>query len=1186
MSLDAAFRSLVRRLRWREVCRGTALTFAIVVALLLLGCAADWWWRLERPGVRIVLASGILAVGSLFSAWFIVRPLLRRYRPFDLAARIEAARPAWRGALASSVEFGAAGCDPRIGAPTLQHAVIDRTAARLSEADLTAVIDNRPLQRSLALALTCCLLAAAAVAADQQRAALALQRMLAPARAPEWPQRHKLELLDGELRPLAGARQALHFPAEAPAVIYVGDSRTRLPEDVALLFADSDGRVRRVLLPPATIVDATGRRRMVAEAVLTPSDEPYYVRALGGDDDDMPWHEVVFSPVPALQQSRLTLTPPAYAAQPPHTIVAGSARLEELVGTRVRLEATANVPLSAAVFRRDGRPPAALSLSEDGRQFAVEFDITEPGRFAYWFELTDRNGLRNVDPGRSEVRGIEDTPPVVSIERPPADLTVTPDAELPLLVRTRDDVGVARARLVLSDPPGSVGERTLPLPLDTPGLRDAELPALLRMAELGLAPGRQVMFRAEADDAWDLGPRRTGQSGVRSLHVVSADEKLRELQGRQSGLAQGLQGAAALQHQSLQQTQGLRLQWQTAHMFPPEDADLLKRVAHDQTRIAADLTDDRRGVAQRASALLDELAWNRLDDPATVERLQYLQQDVRRLETDVFPASEQALDRARRFTEPGAVDVSDSDVEAALQAAEASQSDALATLEALLARFADWQRQYDLRRQTTEIVAAQAQIQAETSVVGRRTLTRRLADLTPQEQADLARLSERQAQLARPVQRLADEIERLLSETDPERSTFAPDDLREALGVLREPGLAETMQQAGRAIALNQFGETLETQQRIRESLEALEQVLRGLGAADPETLLKQVQAAEAETEQLRRRQDDSLRTSRELADAGTAPDPEVLQDLARRQQELATHTAEAARRLRRQQFRRPAMSAARAAESMQSAAAALQDDVAAEALASQQEALDDLLQTQRALADLRGQLEVGRAAARLAGLAALLESLGGRQQQLREETGRLETQQRERGSLSRSQLKTLRDLAEGQLQMARDVGDLAGTLADVPVFHAALRGAVSDMELAAARLAERRIDAPTQAAQESALRRLTDLRGVLDESQPPVGRQGSDTESASGSADDAVPDVTLLAQVRLLVRMQAAIARRVESLAAESPPGAEHSEEQRAELTRLAAEQAQITGLLAELMPGASIGPGVPPVSETETNP
>jgi hypothetical protein len=1182
MSLDSVLQSLVRRLRWREVGRGVALTLAAVVAIVLLSCAADWWWRLERPGVRIVLGTGILAAGVVLGGGLIVRPLLRRYCLVELAARIEAARPGWRGALASSVEFGAAECDPRLGAPALQRAVIERTTARLSEDDLAAVIDNRPLQRSLALALTCCLLAAAAVAADEQRAALALHRLLSPARAPEWPQRHKLELLDADLRPLARSGPALHFAADAPAVVYVGDSRARLPGDACLLVADGEGRVRRMELPPVTIVDAEGRRRDVGEAVLPPAAAPYHIRATGGDDEDMPWHEVHFSPIPAVEQARVTITPPAYAAQPPRTIVAEPGRIEEFVGTRVRVEAQANVPLARVVFRRDGRPSEALSLSADGRQFRVEFEIGEPGRFAWWFDLTDRNGLGNTDPPRFEARGIADTPPVVSIERPPADLTVTPDAELPLTVRVRDDVGIAQAWLVLSDPPGSVGERMLPLPVDAPGVRDAELETVLGLSDLALAPGRQVVFRAEADDGWDLGPRHIGQSGVRSLQIVSAEEKLRELQGRQSGLAQGLQGAAGLQQQSLQQTRGLRLQWQTARAFPPEDADLLKRVAHDQSRIGVDLNDERRGVSPRALALLEELAWNRLDDPATAERLERLQRDLRRLATEVLPVSEQALDRARRFTEPGGSNVPEADVEAALAAAEAAQTEAAATLDALLALFADWQRQYDLRRQMDEIAAGQRQLQTDTAAVGRRTLTRRLSELTPQEQADLARLSERQSQLARPVQRLADELERLLAAADAERSALTPDDLREALDVVRQGAIAETMQQAGRAIALNQFGETLQAQQRVQQSLEELEQVLRGLGAADPETLLKQVRQAEAETELLRRRQEESLQKSRELADAGRAADEGELQRLQGQQQELAAQTEASARRLRRQQFLRPATSAARAADAMRSAADALQEDVAPEALAAQQDAIDDLLQAQRSLAELRRQLEVGRAAARMAELATLLETLGGRQQHLREETGRLDAQQRERGSLSRSQLKTLRDLGDGQSQLARDVGDLAGTLVDVQVFQAVLSAARSDMELAAGRLAERLVDAATQSAQEDAIRRLADLRAVLVDSQAASGRPAGETEAAADASIDAVSDVTLLAQLRLLVRMQAAIARRVDGLAAQLSPGGEPAEEQRAELARLAAEQAGITALLSELVPGETGEPAGAPASET----
>ena len=90
--------------------------------------------------------------------------------------------------------------------------------------------------------------------------------------------------------------------------------------------------------------------------------------------------------------------------------------------------------------------------------------------------------------------------------------------------------------------------------------------------------------------------------------------------------------------------------------------------------------------------------------------------------------------------------------------------------------------------------------------------------------------------------------------------------------------------------------------------------------------------------------------------------------------------------------------------------------------------------------------------------------------------------------------------------------------------------------------------------------------------------------ESAADESIDAVADVTLLAQVRLLVRMQGAIAQRVAALAAQLPPDGAPAEEQRAELARLAGEQARITALLSELVPGETSGPAtVPGPEETD---
>jgi hypothetical protein len=1175
-SLEGLFRALTRRLRWLVACRGAALAFATVIVLTVVGGTVDSSLHIEQPWLRAVLALSIVGIGAATALRLAVIPWLRRSKDVELALEIERRCPEWRDALASSLEFSAAGCRPVQGAPTLQRVAVARTMTRWNASTSGSLIDPRPCFRAIGLALASCLLAVTAYASNQGRAEVALWRLLSPYDCPDWPQRHNLVLLDADLVRLADPDKPLLLVAGAPAALYVDDATASLPDDVTLSLSHAEAPFRTIPLRQVSLTDAAGRRRNVWQALLPPDPQSYAVRATGGDDHSMPWYKIAFFPQPEIREVRMQLRSPPYLGLPEETLDAVPRSIDAFVGTHVRLKAQANVPLHSAVFRRDGCPAQNLSLSPDGLRFSVEFDVTAAERSSYWFELTDRHGLRSRELPRSELRGIEDAAPVVSIERPATDLTATPEAEVPLRIVARDDVKVTGARLMLSDPPGSVEERSLPLTMQAAA--HVELNAVLPVADLRLAAGRQLTLRAEAEDAFEPGPRRVGHSSSKKLLIVTPDEKRGELLARQTGLVQGLERAGELQTKSLQQTRELRLQWQAAGSFQPADLDLLKRVVHDHSRIVADLGDDERGVAPRARALLAEFHWNRIDDEAADRRLRHLSDEMDRLLADVCPASERSLEQACKRTESSALEEERAEIDGLLAAAEVAQQEAADTLDALLALFAEWQQQYDLNRLASEIVATQAQINAETAATGRRTLTQQLSDLPPQDQADLARLADRQSRLARTLERFVENIDQLLAGSSRNNRGLSESELRDALEILRGKSVVQEMQRSGALIAENRIGDTLSRQHQVLQSLNELEQVLRGLGALDPETLLKRVREAEQEIETLRRQQSEALQRTTAFAESGRNDADARIDELQQQQRSLAEETSESARRLRRHQFRRPADGASRAADAMQRAAGLLQAATVPESTAAQQEAIDGLVQAQRDLANLRRQLEISQSASRFHELASIVQALGDRQQGLREETSRLDAQRRERGSLSRSQLATLRKLADSQSQLAADVAQLDASMVAAPVLKLALTVAASDMRNAADRLAARDTDAPTLALQDSALQRLRELHDVLVESQvSPEGPEGA--PPGQNQDDEAVTDLTLVAQLRLITRMQAELTRRTEPLIELARRGQELTPGQQSERTQLAAEQARLAELLAGVLRGPDLQP-VPPVS------
>ena len=81
---------------------------------------------------------------------------------------------------------------------------------------------------------------------------------------------------------------------------------------------------------------------------------------------------------------------------------------------------------------------------------------------AYWFDLTDREGLHGGSDDRWEILAVPDAPPAVHIEKPNADLFVTPQAVVPIRVSAKDDLALRDVALVfrLAE---SKPEQSLPL---------------------------------------------------------------------------------------------------------------------------------------------------------------------------------------------------------------------------------------------------------------------------------------------------------------------------------------------------------------------------------------------------------------------------------------------------------------------------------------------------------------------------------------------------------------------------------------------------------------------------------------------------------------------------------------------------------------------------------------------------
>ena len=252
---------------------------------------------------------------------------------------------------------------------------------------------------------------------DGRALARAIQRMVTPWSAVTW---NRLELVDVSTRIAAGE----------DFLVQVGDLDGRLPTKVQVEFwfeGDATGQMRQESMQPE------GR---IASYQMSAVDRSFRVRASGGDDHSMPWHEVTVVDPPQLRELVITLHPPPYTGWAPFV---AEDPLLALVGTKVSLRGSVTKEVSSvAVHVETNEEQMRFSpvLAEDGMQFVMEGNadgiwIIDKSAFVD-VELHGRDGFFSRSAPRQEIRAIVHRAPEVLLRQPAGQQFVTPTSTTPV----------------------------------------------------------------------------------------------------------------------------------------------------------------------------------------------------------------------------------------------------------------------------------------------------------------------------------------------------------------------------------------------------------------------------------------------------------------------------------------------------------------------------------------------------------------------------------------------------------------------------------------------------------------------------------------------------------------------------------------------------------------------------------
>lgn len=1187
----AGVRSRARRLA--ALYGASCIVAAVVGAAVLLG-AADYLIRFQDPGIRVICTLVVLGVVAWTCYRHLYLPLATQLRDVDVAARLQQRFPQLEDRLLSSVEFlGQAEDDPLAGSAGLRRAVISQTTAEADRLDFHDVLDVRPPLRAAMVTVVLCLVAAILVAVRPSAAAIAVARLANPFGVP-WPQRTHLKLHKQVTRVARG---------QAFEVEVVAEPGTALPEEVRIHY--------RFEAPDGSVIEETEPMHPASDAVVARRENvvrPFSYRVEGGDDNSMPWVSVEVVEPPQIESLAVRLVPPEYTGWPPER---SGRHIRALVGTRIEFEAHTTKPLRSVVFRMDGRRGVPGHVSKDGRRFTLpdpaagELLVKRSG--AYWFELTDRQGLRADSDPRWEIHAVADASPTVVMERPNANVFVTSRASVPLRVMAKDDVGIREITLEFrharqpEEEPTAKGPmvRTLYQGPDQPPERVDEgagggEPGERRvveydweLAEIDLRPGMQLTFDAAAGDYRP----QTGRSEPRRLIVITTEELQQRLADRQSVILAELKRVLEMQRGSRSQVESLRTRLDEVDQLRQRDVDRLQAAELSQRQVRRSLVSRSEGVVGHIVALLDDLENNRVDSPDTRRRMHTLLSELDRLDREelsvvarqllaAIKTAQVALQRGdpspsgRQRPEPSPAEPG---LPGPLAQASRGQQEVIATLERLLDQFRQWDDYRRFHREIAQLLREQEELNERTSEVGRITLTKELRDLPPQEMADLKELAGRQLEIARRLDRIQGAMEQArttLSERDP----LAAETLGDALEEARRLAITGQMHSVSGRLERNQMGQAVAGQKQIARHLQEILDILANRRRHELARLLEKLRETEGDLTQIDREQG---QLHAKLDECARQPDEGLrrreLQRLGGQQGQLEQRAERIARRLTRLLADQAAQTTRSAAGQMREASQRAGQGDSGGACRGAGAAKRSLEEARRQLAQRRLQAQAELATEQLARLQDALGHLYRRQEKVLQETRRYDGLRKDQGQLSRAQSAGLRDLGRQQRALGTETGQLAEKLVAAPAFELALAGAGRYMKRAAALLDRDQTGPVAQQAEEDALARLA----MLLEAFKREGAQQEEPREASGGAGGTgkAPGpggvgVQTLTALRLLKLMQQEINLRTQRLE-EAVGGAEVlSDEQREECVALGKEQDRLADTVLQMLPAEGAAP------------
>lgn len=1211
-----------------------AISTWLAITLLSLGIfvAVDILFRWQDPGMRWLcwLAWLSLAIGTGIwwakRAWRFVA-LSKPRRRERMSLQIERLFPKARYEIASAIAFAQQlestatpiqSTSDAIGSLKLKQESMKRCAQLLAELPIQQCIDRRQPFTQLSLFLG--LAATFAIATLFAPAVpLAANRLLAPWQPLLWPRVNQLQFVN----------LPTVIPAGEDLSLRVVDENEQLPTSVQLEVQWPTGSnpnepLRSETLEMKIVEDVAQLSLPGSSLAPNGAQNKLKLRAIGGDDQSMPWQEIVIANVPQLKSFSIRIDPPAYSGQVSSVVSAQSVRA--LTGSRVLIRGNWTAPVQSAVIERWATLPSASttnSTSEPSSPTAVTpqpADIAQLKLEAQQSEFvlqaneksfplaignsgpvgvsiyqsteiairwTSIDGIDVVGP-KWTIQTIPDRAPSLELLKPLDEQPVTPSATITLEATAADDLGLqsislnwkwigskgtevakdADKEILWShDPSSSTTDSTSNL--------NQKIERTWTIPDTASAQGiTGLTLWIEATD----NANQSAQSKSVTLRFTTPEQTLSELAQRQTDIRNKIEQALQQQREAtLPITSGMEMLQQNGEL-QQQDRDALQSSARNQKNLRSTLTQDRNSVKSSLESIAEQLNANNLGETNLAQETQALLDRLKQLDSADLTTAQQAVAKASQLANDLARADSSNELSQSLldqlKASNSTQSKIADNLQQMLDSLSRTESLRQSQSELSDIARMQRDLHERTEQLQRSTL---LAPNTAGLNSERTRLEVAQSELAREVERIQQQLRddsQALQQSAPQLA----ESTAKLANELDAAGLSSKMREAKEGVQKSNFDNALEQQQAV---IDSLAQILDQSTQSTQPTLGQLEQALSGAQEALSNIANQQQDLSDSIADRNNISEDERSQQIAS-QANLRSNTEQMVQQLENLLGESSIEDLLQAVEDQQTAESSLQAGKQADAEKSAQDAADRLQRTADMLEDLSLEIQQENIADQLQRLRPLVDRLYSEEIQLATDSNStwnqvdpaLKDSLTKRADIPEDARiafeQTAREYAARQLALRQLLARAENELRVLPAFQLVTEAILADMDQAVAGFERSQYEDTALPAVDAAQRRLQQLQEAIAESkpqedQPPEENENENENETPEDAQTQPPSRAPLASLKLLRSLQQDLLRETQELA-ETSQSNELSAAQQRRLSQLADLQQKLAEQVEKL--------------------